>query len=104
MAHGRLYSAKVENRARSQVVVECTYVPINGTEKEVLTQRIDSGKSKNFAPKKTTSGSTMYVESFVVTDENKEETFRGPFVDQDKDKKNFVIEESDDNRQFVFNV
>jgi hypothetical protein len=104
MAHGRLYSATIKNSARSQVVVECTYVPINGTEKEILTQRIDSGKSKSFAPKKSTSGFTMYVESFVVTDENKEETFRGPFVEQDKDKKNFVIEESEDSRQFVFSV
>lgn len=101
---GRLFSAKIENKVHQQVIVEATFVPIQGKEREKLIQRIEAGQRKDFAQRKTDKGSQMYIESLSISDgQNREKVFNGPFIQGtlDKDKKNIIIEETEDLRGFV---
>jgi hypothetical protein len=86
------------------VTVEATYIPIQGAEETKLLQAIQPGHSHTFGPRKTEKGSQMFIDQFYVTDgENKRDnTFSAPFVEQDKDKKVLILEETEDGQDFTF--
>ncbi|KAL0489436.1 hypothetical protein AKO1_009185 [Acrasis kona] len=98
---GRLFSAKIENKTRVGVTVEVSYAAITGDATATLIQNIQPESSHSFAAKKADNDSQMYISKINVNDgQKRDNTFSGPFVDQDKDKKVIVIVESENSKDF----
>merc|ERR1712130_239677 len=92
-----LYSARVENKTKRPITIEATYAPSTmvADVEEKMTKPIKPGDSTTFGPKMV-NDSKMQILKFFVTDGNKDsKSIHGPFVEMDRDREYFVIEESD---------
>lgn len=101
--HKHLYSARIENHTKRPITVEGTYCTSELGDRhleEKLLIPLKAGDAKTFAAKHAQDTKMHLVQFFVTDGENADKTVYGPFVNMDRDRETFVIEDKGDDLDF----